>query len=200
MAAHRYCYGGQTFQGLVPFYYQGSQYASDYTWLEEDSQFYNNMGSTTAKTVTGLIEDQIEPERVKTMHFTNCQKPWKCSGFPYQKGKFCSEMHQLWWALRTEYEEKHELTHVAGCEANRPYAPLGIPAEGAVATSSNAALSHDQADEQVALVADKDSTTATATGREKVAVTITVLNEGKDSLLFLDGAAIMAHSIKRSNR
>ena len=35
--------------------------------------------------------------------------------------------------------------------------------------------------------------------QQRVAVCITLLNEGPESLMFIDGAAVLAHSLKRTN-
>jgi hypothetical protein len=102
------------------------------------------MGST-AHTKFGKPENEADPGIVKSVHFTNCQKPvcasplslsitsslahhlceqWKCFGFPYEKGNFCKEMHKKWWDIRSEYESEHGLEHVKSCEIGKPYVRL----------------------------------------------------------------------------
>ena len=61
-------YGGATIQGILPYYYT---FVAPGTGHELDACVYNQMYSQPCRT--------SEWDKVKSVHFTNCQKPWKCN-------------------------------------------------------------------------------------------------------------------------
>ena len=62
-------YGGATIQGILPYYYT---FVAPGTSHMLDACLYNSMYSNPCR------DDALWP-RVKSVHFTNCQKPWKCN-------------------------------------------------------------------------------------------------------------------------
>jgi hypothetical protein len=127
-----YCYGGQTFQGLLPFYFRKSTFAESehLTWREVDSQIYNNMASKSV-TVNGMKEIDVNFPKVKSVHFTNCLKPWMCPGH-HRKGSLCASFHETWWTIRKEYEQSVGVPTAKSCfSEGRPYVALQAPTSGA---------------------------------------------------------------------
>jgi hypothetical protein len=61
-------YGGATIQGILPYYYT---FVAPGTGHELDACVYNQMYSQPCRT--------SDWDKVKSVHFTNCQKPWKCN-------------------------------------------------------------------------------------------------------------------------
>jgi hypothetical protein len=114
-----YCYGGQTFQGLLPFYFTKSKWAEaeSLTWREVDSQIYNNMASKSV-TVNGKKETDVDFPNVKSVHFTNCLKPWMCPGH-HRQGSLCAKFHESWWVIRHEYEKSMGTSEAKSCFSNR---------------------------------------------------------------------------------
>jgi hypothetical protein len=68
-----YCYGGQTFQGVIPYFYQ---HLKGGKWQEVDSCIYDSMAAATNS--EGRVQHTVPFKEVKTFHFTLCQKPWGC--------------------------------------------------------------------------------------------------------------------------
>ena len=52
--------------------------------------------ASDALTVNGVKEHKIAFDKVKSCHFTNCQKPWTC---PRGGRSLCSDFHREWCAL-----------------------------------------------------------------------------------------------------
>ena len=139
-------WGGATFQGVVPFYYEKVADSRRFPAMEVDRCIYDNM-----------VDDPINPPPrkggrdcratpladIKNVHFTLCQKPWNC-GWPEQPGDekqhLCKSLHGRWMELREKImaklsitsdltevpPEKLALWHRGGCWKGkyRPYAPL----------------------------------------------------------------------------
>lgn len=113
-----WCYGGQTYQGLIPYYYQESGKRSKESWTAVDSCIYNNM--VASKNDEGRVQEKVPIEEIKTTHFTVCQKPWSC----YGSGRgLCKLLHDQWWVIRGRYEEKHGLKQGARCKHGE-YEPI----------------------------------------------------------------------------
>jgi hypothetical protein len=108
-----YCYGGQTFQGVMPYFYQ-NLHGGD--WQEVDSCVYDSMAASTNS--DGRKQHAVPFKEVKTFHFTLCQKPWSC----YLPNKdrdehvLCMAMHDRWWEVRTSYEKKMGLAPTGRCK------------------------------------------------------------------------------------
>jgi hypothetical protein len=113
-----WCYGGQTFQGLIPFYYQKSGKKKEGSFTAVDSCIYNNMVASTND--EKREQEKVPIEEIKTVHFTVCQKPWSC----YGSGRgLCKLLHDQWWAIRANYEEKNGLKPGPRCVGSK-YEPI----------------------------------------------------------------------------
>eukprot|EP00656_Telonema_subtile_P027927 TRINITY_DN30137_c0_g1_i1.p1 TRINITY_DN30137_c0_g1~~TRINITY_DN30137_c0_g1_i1.p1 ORF type:complete len:382 (-),score=77.92 TRINITY_DN30137_c0_g1_i1:163-1308(-) len=99
-----YCYGGPTFQGLVPYFYQHvyePTKSKRRTIVQLDSGLYNNQGLKKPK--VGRMEADYPIEEVATVHFTFCQKPWRCVS---SQTPICKSMHEHWWKARNQLEKQ----------------------------------------------------------------------------------------------
>jgi lipopolysaccharide biosynthesis glycosyltransferase len=87
-----WAWGGQTIQGLVSYYY--NMLADKTDSLELDHCEYNSMATTKDCRY-------MDWEKVQSIHFTWCQKPWEC-----HKGTkpICEHMHTHWWNTRRDFE------------------------------------------------------------------------------------------------
>jgi hypothetical protein len=88
-------WGGMTVQGILPYYYNRVTQPNIYRRKIVDRCLYNTMADTKECESTPL-------EKIKSAHFTVCQKPWTC-----YKGiinDLCHALHQKWFALREEAE------------------------------------------------------------------------------------------------
>jgi hypothetical protein len=84
-------WGGQTIQGLVPYYY--STKFNEYETV--DRCIYNNMADTVLCRNKSISE-------ISSAHFTVCQKPWTCQK---QSGdSLCKNLHSKWFDIRKEAE------------------------------------------------------------------------------------------------
>mmetsp|Transcript_10800 Transcript_10800/g.12387 ORF Transcript_10800/g.12387 Transcript_10800/m.12387 type:complete len:213 (-) Transcript_10800:330-968(-) len=96
-----WCWGGQTVQGLLAYYYT---MVESNKGLALDPCRYNSMATTDNCSAVPWPE-------VKSAHFTQCQKPWEC-----HKGKgICVHMHMFWWKLRQNLEKGHGLPATPQC-------------------------------------------------------------------------------------
>ncbi len=105
-------WGGQTIQGIVPYYYnilhQGKA-------LELNRCQYNCMvdnpyhkGTTRCLDRKPTCEDCriADINKVSSAHFTICQKPWTCTFHSNPNNKvLCEKFHAKWFALRDEFEQ-----------------------------------------------------------------------------------------------
>jgi len=111
-------WGAPQIQGIVPYYYD-KFYPN--TAVELDRCFYNNMADpprqltnkqdhTVGKCMDGRDECQdcrtTDIHKVKTVHFTICQKPWRCVDY----GHICTHMHRAWFTYRNQLEQDHTTT------------------------------------------------------------------------------------------
>ena len=104
-------WGGQTIQGIVPFFYHVKHpgYAK-----ELDRCVYNCMVDNPYRPHTDICLDGKStcrdcrlqsPAKVKSAHFTICQKPWTCCEHLNPKNQvLCEVLHDKWFALRDELE------------------------------------------------------------------------------------------------
>eukprot|EP00656_Telonema_subtile_P039140 TRINITY_DN44279_c0_g1_i2.p1 TRINITY_DN44279_c0_g1~~TRINITY_DN44279_c0_g1_i2.p1 ORF type:complete len:456 (-),score=51.26 TRINITY_DN44279_c0_g1_i2:41-1408(-) len=100
-----YCYGGPTFQGLIPYFYQHLHQPTvtkQKKIVVLDSCIFNNMG--TSKNADGREQGKVPIEEVSVAHFTYCQKPWMCYG--HSGAPICAQMHEAWWKTRKDLEKK----------------------------------------------------------------------------------------------
>jgi hypothetical protein len=87
-----WCWGGQTFQGVVPYYFQ---YVHNSTFEPLDNWHYNNMGKHCPNHPGEDIPFEGPGiDDVVTAHFTWCQKPFRkeCGRTPVCQGFF----HRFW--------------------------------------------------------------------------------------------------------
>jgi len=93
-----WCWGGQTIQGLWSYYYK--ILAAQSESLELDPCEYNSMATTRECRY-------MDWERVMSVHFTWCSKPWELCG----RGRepICERMHTHWWNMRKEFEVSNGL-------------------------------------------------------------------------------------------
>eukprot|EP00658_Telonema_sp_P-2_P027685 TRINITY_DN2133_c0_g1_i1.p1 TRINITY_DN2133_c0_g1~~TRINITY_DN2133_c0_g1_i1.p1 ORF type:complete len:296 (+),score=70.77 TRINITY_DN2133_c0_g1_i1:150-1037(+) len=109
-----YCYGGPTFQGIVPYYYQYKHpptATKKMKIVDVDSCIYNNMGTNT--NAAGRNQGTVPIEEVSVIHFTYCQKPWYCYGHSGQP--ICKQMHKKWWAARAQLEKESGYKETKQC-------------------------------------------------------------------------------------
>ncbi|GBG33220.1 Galactinol synthase 1 [Hondaea fermentalgiana] len=106
-----WCWGGQTIQGLISYYYNrvdpDNKRVLDYCR-------YNAMVSTKNCEETPISE-------VISIHFTVCQKPWECRKL---EKPLCNEMHAEWWKVRRNFEQAHGLPVSPPCKRRSDYRPL----------------------------------------------------------------------------
>lgn len=109
-----WCYGGQTIQGVVSYYYNRVDPANKHIL---DHCTYNAMVSTKECESTPF-------DKVISIHYTVCQKPWECNG---GSRPLCKEMEKFWWDVRRSLERKLGLPQSTtnGCKSRRrEYTPL----------------------------------------------------------------------------
>lgn len=112
-------WGSMTFQGLIPYYFLFKKpgHSVELNWC-----IHNNMvspafeedirqGETKARCYTN--EDACEDCQKRpisdlySVHFTNCQKPWKCSRHAGRTpgNLLCRQMDHAWYKVRSEMEQ-----------------------------------------------------------------------------------------------
>ena len=87
-----WCWGGRTVQGLLPYYY--AKRAPPTASEALDRCLYNVMQDDGC--------EHVPFERVQTVHFTHCQKPWSCQRLGNKR--MCAAMTDAWWAARAALE------------------------------------------------------------------------------------------------
>jgi hypothetical protein len=111
-------WGAQTFQGLMPYYYQVLHpgRAVELNWCT-----YNNMASPSRD--NGVVNDKAhgvcltnetdcedcrerDVDSVISTHFTVCQKPWGCMSLHRDilENRLCRNFHNKWFQMRSEME------------------------------------------------------------------------------------------------
>jgi len=112
-----WCYGGQTVQGLISYYYNMIDPGN---FFEADPCKYNAMASIKKCFNTSLTE-------IYSAHYTVCQKPWTC--IPSYSGRSqCKGLTKFWWDVRREAEAQMGLniSTTNGCLDPKKYVPLVI--------------------------------------------------------------------------
>jgi hypothetical protein len=110
-------YGAQQIQGLCSYFFEGLHPG---TAVELNRCIYNNMndnpkGKKRGRNPEGLTvcidgkptcEDcRTTPiDKVKSVHFTICQKPWNCPLYVLGNG-LCKSFHSKWFEIRKNWEE-----------------------------------------------------------------------------------------------
>jgi hypothetical protein len=105
-------WGGQTIQGIIPYYYNILHPGKA---LELNRCYFNCMvdnpyrkGTTRCLNKQTTCEDcrLTDFEKIKSAHFTICQKPWTCTYHSNPLNKVnCEKFHNKWFQLRDEYEQ-----------------------------------------------------------------------------------------------
>ncbi|CAM9135538.1 unnamed protein product [Discosporangium mesarthrocarpum] len=109
-------WGGITVQGLLPYFYESRGIRED--WEAVDRCKYNNMVDTSTCRETDL-------ETIRSVHFTNCQKPWVCY-YPHPKHQLCSRLFEQWYWMRKEAERALGIPSAKACVGvgERSYRPM----------------------------------------------------------------------------
>ena len=119
-------WGGQTIQGILPYFYYSIHNTSG---LEVNRCVYNCMvdnpyypKSNPPKCLDRTVDCQDcrlqDIEKVKSAHFTLCQKPWTCNKHDNPRNmRLCEQLHDKWFMLRGEFEE-----HILGVDVEARYA------------------------------------------------------------------------------
>lgn len=92
-----WCWGGQTFQGVIPYYYKKKFKYDAMTpkWRALPFEQYDNMGIGDKPPGQHNDEPLKTPiSEVKTVHMTWCQKPWNCAK---SHTTLCKDTHTKWW-------------------------------------------------------------------------------------------------------
>jgi hypothetical protein len=85
-----WCYGGQTFQGVVPYYFK---YVKKSAFRALNASIYNNMGKWCPKPGHD-VPHKGSVSHVRSAHFTWCQKPFACA---ISGTDFCRALHAAFW-------------------------------------------------------------------------------------------------------
>jgi len=116
-------YGGMTFQGLVPYFYDEKHPG---TAVELNRCIYNNMVDDPRTKASskpdpsnpkiGQCRDsqkecedcrEVDLSTIYSVHFTLCQKPWTCVTFPKDGYmKLCNEVIHEWFKIRRDLDDK----------------------------------------------------------------------------------------------
>lgn len=127
-----HCYGGQTFQGIVPYYFQhlhreplreGSE-----KFVVANGCIYNNFGGAECFQGDGRDSKQVHSSSVKLIHFAGAfgdNKPFmtcKATG-----SKFCGYFVGVWWRMRQRLEGRLKFRTSEPCGGgDGKYVPLSI--------------------------------------------------------------------------
>jgi hypothetical protein len=105
-------WGGQTIQGIFPYFYH-SIHPGDA--MELNRCVHNCMVDNPYRPQTTICLNKQptcedcrlqEPENVKSVHYTICQKPWTCTQHSNPKNaRLCSALHLKWFQLRDDFEK-----------------------------------------------------------------------------------------------
>jgi hypothetical protein len=104
-------WGGQTIQGIVPYFYSKIKPGMSklLNRCEYNCMVDNPYRKNTLKCLDGQPSCQDcraqVIEKVKSAHFTICQKPWTCTMHSNPRNsRLCLQLHEKWFMLRDEYE------------------------------------------------------------------------------------------------
>jgi hypothetical protein len=109
-------WGGQTIQGILPYFYHVLHHGES---LELNRCVYNCMVDNPYRPYKDEDSPKVclnkektcedcrlqVPDKVKSAHFTICQKPWTCTEHTNARNKvLCEALHEKWFILRDEFE------------------------------------------------------------------------------------------------
>ena len=127
-------FGAQQIQGICSYFYDKKHPG---TGVELNKCYYNVMADPPRQNEVGKCRDGREEcqdcrdtplEEIYSVHFTLCQKPWKCrvpSGSEKQKA-MCSKFHGEWFRIREDLERVRALErNVGGSEVGDYAKPKG---------------------------------------------------------------------------
>jgi hypothetical protein len=89
-----WCYGGQTFQGVVPYFFKYVKKSSRLPFRAMNASIYNNMGKWCPKPGQDVPYKGSNVNHVRSAHFTWCQKPFSCA---ISGTDFCRALHAAFW-------------------------------------------------------------------------------------------------------
>ena len=112
-------FGAQQIQGLCSYFFEALHPGSA---VELNRCMYNSMNDNPVEEIKGkmLCRDgkptcddcRTTPiEKVKSIHFTLCQKPWICPFYVLHDGQ-CAEFHKKWFSVRRDWEESNGLDKI----------------------------------------------------------------------------------------
>lgn len=135
-----YCYGGQTFQGIIPHYYRNVHPApivdGNTKWKSENNCRYNNLGlgRCFSKDEEGrdgrhngtyYEQENTTFSQIKLAHFTGrCAKPFKNEAC-HPDSDHCTRLYEAWWKARNSLEQLRLGNITRRCEQG-VYSPLRI--------------------------------------------------------------------------
>jgi len=109
-------WGGMTVQGVLPYYYNAGNIPGQSALTAYgrrvivDRCIYNTMADSDECQKT-------EISKIKTAHFTVCQKPWTC--YTSHVNALCAQLHKEWFQLRREAESYYGIAPVQDACLNR---------------------------------------------------------------------------------
>ena len=116
-------FGAQQIQGLCSYFFEALHPGSA---VELNRCMYNSMNDNPKgpnrrkEPITMMCRDgkptcddcRTTPiEKVKSIHFTLCQKPWICPFYVLHDGQ-CAEFHKKWFSIRKDWEESNGLDKI----------------------------------------------------------------------------------------
>ena len=120
-------FGAQQIQGICSYFFEGVHPG---TAVELNRCIYNSMvddpKGPKRKKAEGpdmvcrdgkeTCEDcrETDFEKIKSVHFTLCQKPWVCPLYAIERSRLCKDFHTSWFRIRKDWEEKKGIIHDYG--------------------------------------------------------------------------------------
>jgi len=114
-------FGAQQIQGLCSYFFENLHSGTE---VELNRCIYNSMSDNPKGLKRGKNPEKLmicrdgeatcedcrttSIEKVKSVHFTLCQKPWTCPSYVLDKGQ-CAEFHKKWFSIRKDWEESSGL-------------------------------------------------------------------------------------------
>lgn len=111
-------FGAQQIQGICSYFYDHKHPGSG---VELNKCYYNVMADSPRQKETGKCRDGREDcqdcrdtpmDQIVSVHFTLCQKPWKCPdfyGLPDKTNEICKKFHGEWFRIREDLERARAL-------------------------------------------------------------------------------------------
>jgi hypothetical protein len=119
-----YCWGGETVQGVLPYYYlvyRPETHKLSNTSLILDQCLYNHQYSDLC--------NSTDPNSIYVIHMSTCQKPFLCD--PMGHIPLCAFHHQMWWEFTHQALDRMHIAINPRCKQNahddrtpRSYVPI----------------------------------------------------------------------------